>query len=357
MDLDELRKQINDIDERILALLNERAGIAKGIAEVKTKLGLPFYASGREAKVIGRLTRMNNGPFPDKSVQAIFREIMSATLALEKPIRIAYLGPEATFTHLAAIEKFGSSANFIPARSIKDVFSHVEHEWADYGVVPIENSSEGVVNYTLDMLIDSPLKICAELVLPISQFLLSKDTDLSKIDTVYSHPQVWGQCRIWMEENLPTAKHVEELSTSLAAQKASQNPGTAAIASFLAAKIYDLNILGSRIEDNVDNRTRFLVIGNNIGEPTGQDKTSIMFSIKDEVGALFNMLKPFGNHNLNLTKIESRPSRRQAWQYLFFVDFRGHISQMEAREALKELEGKCLLLKVLGAYPEDTSLG
>ncbi|MBI4652260.1 prephenate dehydratase [Candidatus Desantisbacteria bacterium] len=367
MELDELREKVDELDDKIIELLNKRLDLALCIGKVKHEKSLDFYVPSREQAILERIEKQNKGAFPDSSLKSIYREIMAAARFCQHPLKIAYFGPKATFTHMASIKQFGSSAAYIPVKSIKDVFMEVEHDRVDYGVVPIENSTEGVVNYTFDMFIDSNfktytddmfidsnLKIYAEIFLEISHYLLS-NSKISEIKKVYSHPQPLAQCRNWLETHLPNIKLIEVLSTAEAAIMASREKGTAAIASSLAAEIYSLKILAERIEDNADNFTRFLVIGKRINQKSKYDKTSIMFSVKDKVGALYNSLKPFEKYKINLTKIESRPSRKKVWEYIFFVDFNGHINSKKIQKALKELKKECVFLKVLGSYPEDIS--
>jgi chorismate mutase/prephenate dehydratase len=282
--------------------------------------------------------------------EAIYREIMSSSLSLEKSLDIAYLGPRASFTNLAAIKKFGSQVNYISCSNISEVFQRVEKGDCDYGVVPIENSIEGAVTHTFDLLVDSELKICSQILLEISHNLLS-NSPLSKVRTIYSNPQVFGQCRNWLMANLPRAELIEVASTTRAAQIATQKKDTACIASVLAAKVYNLRVLKKDIEDVPHNITRFLVISTTDVQQTGKDRTSILFSIKDRVGALLAMLTPFSQNNINLTKIESRPSKKKAWDYYFFVDLEGHRLDKRVTQALKQLEGRCKYLKILGSYP------
>ena len=275
---------------------------------------------------------------------------MSAALALEKPLTIAYLGPEATFTHLASISKFGASVSYISAATISEIFQAVDQKRADYGVVPVENSIEGAVTHSLDRFIDSDLKICSEILFEISHHLLSH-SPLKEIRRVYSNPQVFGQCRVWLETNLPRVELMETTSTTQAAQRAAREDGTAAIASKLAATLYNLPMVAQAIEDLAHNMTRFLVIGRELAAPTGRDKTSLLVSIKDKVGALYEMLTPIRRHRINMTKIESRPSKKKAWDYYFFIDFEGHVQDQKVKRMLEELEGKVRFLKILGSYP------
>jgi len=353
MELKSLREKIDEIDNQILRLLNQRTKASQEIAKLKEKARQEFYAPHREKKIVERLLKKNKGPLPQESLRGIFQEILNASRSIQKKLRVAYLGPEATFTHLAAVKNFGKYALFTPVKSIADVFSEVEKGRSDYGVVPIENSTEGVINHTLDMFVTSELKICSELLLEISHNLLSKASELREVKKIYSHPQAIAQSRNWIEDNLPNAELVETSSTARAAEMAEKDPEGAAIASRLAASLYDLKIIAERIEDNVQNFTRFLVIGKSFPAKSGQDKTSILFSIKDRVGALHDMLIPFRENNINLTKIESRPTKLRAWEYIFFVDFVGHVEDEDVKKALKQLEKECLLLKILGSYPRS----
>lgn len=345
-----LRKKIDEIDDQILTLLNKRARTTMEIAKVKKREKVEYYLPHREEEIYKRLKKRNRGPFPDKALEEVYREIISASRSLEKSLRIAYLGPKATFTHLASMTKFGSAPTYLPVKSIADVFSEVEKERADYGVVPIENSTEGVINHTLDMFIDSDLKIVSEILLEISHNLLSRSRS-KNIKKIYSHPQAVAQSRSWVENNLPDAKVIEVSSTARAAELAAREKDAGAIASKLAAKLYSLKIVASHIEDTRENVTRFLIIGRTLSKKTGRDKTSVMFSIKDRPGALHDMLRSFARERINLTKVESRPSKKKAWEYIFFVDFQGHTEDKKVKKALKELERKCLFLKILGAYP------
>lgn len=348
--LEKLRKEIDGIDEEILSSLNKRIELAKKIGQLKQAQNKVSYHPDREKEVYSRLKEKNKGPFPNKGLEAVYREIMSASLAVEGPLKVAYLGPEATFTHLAAKNKFGTSAQYLSVKSIADVFSACERQEANYGVVPIENTTEGVVTHTLDMFLDSNLKICSESLLDVSLYLLS-NSPISKIKRLYSHPQPFAQARAWLDNNLKDAERIEVSSTAQAAKLAGGEERSAAIATELAASIYGLDIIAERIEDRSDNCTRFLVIGQAESPPTGEDKTSILFSIKDKVGALYEMLLPFAKHGINLSKIESRPLRQQAWQYVFFVDLCGHKEEERVKKALGELEQGCVFLKILGSYP------
>jgi len=356
-----LRQKIDNIDNDILKLLNQRAGVTVDIGKLKIKESRPTFSPVRENQVYSRLKQANKGPLCSGSVEAIYREIMSGSRALQEKLKIAYLGPEATFTHIAALKKFGKSADYIGVNSISDVFTEVERQRADYGVVPIENSTEGAVNHTLDMFVDSDLQIYSEVYLPIKHYLLSKNKALSSIKRVCSHPQVFGQCRIWLETNLPRVELIEVPTTTRAAYrlvhpkdpKLAIRPikGEAAIASKLAAETYKLNILAPSIQDSSHNITRFLVIGKHEAEPTKNNKTSVVFSMKDKAGALHDVLVPFKRAKINLTKIESRPSKKKAWKYYFYVDMQGHIKDKKIKQAINQLDKHCKFVKVLGSYP------
>lgn len=350
MTIDELREEINKIDKEVLILLNNRAICARQIGELKQRDGLVTYHPAREEEIYRRLMTTNCGPLLPESIYAIYAEIISACRGIESPLKVAYLGPEATFTHLAARRKFGSSVEFVPVASIADVFIEVDKKRADYGVVPIENSTEGVITHTLDMFIESNLKICAEILLEISQCLLSK-SPLKEIKRVYSHPHAFAQVRQWLKSNLPAVEYIEVSSTAEASRRASIEPSSAAIGSELAAQVYSLNIIYKGIEDRIDNYTRFLIIGSSLVSRSGNDKTSVMFSVKDKVGALYAMLSPFAKHNVNLTKIESRPSKNTIWEYIFFIDINGHIEDDNVKKAIDDLQKDCLYLKILGSYP------
>lgn len=350
MDLDGWRKEIDRIDSQIVSLLNDRARAVMEVGKIKTADRDEFYAAHREKQVYEKVLNESRGDFPDKGLKAVYREIMSASLALEKALRVVYLGPPASFTHLASTKKFGSSVDYTWSKSPDEIFIEVEKERADYGVVPIENSTEGVVSRNLDLFVSSDLKICAEITLDVSHNLLSKG-EMKDIRRVYSHPQAIAQTKNWLRNNLPGAEVLEVFSTARAAELAGEDNEAAAISSTLAAEIYNLTILHEHIEDNINNVTRFLVIGKKYSQHTGKDKTSIMFSVEDKVGALHDTLTIFARLKINLTGIESRPTRRRAWEYLFFIDLEGHPDDSKIKLALKELEEKCQIVKILGAYP------
>lgn len=350
MNLPEIRKKIDALDDKIIELLNDRTKLALEIGKVKHKEGKEIYAPARESQIYEKIEKLAGGPLPDTALKAIYREIMSASIALEKDVTISYLGPEATFTHLASLSKFGSSVNYAPADSINGVFQEVEHGHADYGVIPVENSIEGAVNHSLDMFIDSDLKICSEILFPISHNLMSNSKQ-KDIKRVYSHPQVFGQCRAWIEKKLPNVDLIDTVSTTNAAKRAQQEDGSAAIASKLAATLYNLPILVENIQDFAQNMTRFIVMSRQIPPPTKRDKTSIIVSIKDKVGGLHEMLAPIRKSGINMTKIESRPSKKRAWDYYFFIDFEGHVQSPKVKKMLNSMEGKVKFFKVLGSYP------
>ncbi len=358
MTLPEIRRQIDALDQQLLALLNQRAELVHEVGEVKRAEKSEIYAPEREEQVLRSLVEKNaaqRGRLPEKSIRAIYREIMSASLALEKDLTIAYFGPAATNTHQAASSKFGASVEYVPQVSICDVFDVVARGHADYGVVPIENSTEGAVNHTLDMFMESDLRICAQILLKIENHLLSKVVR-EEIRTIYSHPQVFGQCRQWLRNHLPHVDLVEVSSTPRAAELAASEPRAAALAGRMAGEVYGLSVVTPSVQDIPNNTTRFLVIGQSASPPTGHDRTSLMFCVRDEPGALFHALEPFSRLGISMSKIESRPSKRKAWEYFFFVDVDGHATEPVVVEALAALEKHCTLLKVLGSYPKTVSV-
>jgi len=321
------------------------------IGSIKLQAGEEIYAPDRELAVLERLCKFNLGPITNDSLRAIYREIMSSALSLEKSMTIAYFGPEATFTHQAALRRFGSSLRYSAQKTIADVFNEVSKNRADYGVVPVENSTEGIVTHTLDMLVDSDLKIVAQIVLPIQQCLVG-NLKLPEIKRLFSHPQALAQCRGWIQKHLPEVEVIESSSTTRAAELVLSDTNSAAIASSLAADKYHLKVLERDIQDNSINATRFLVLGRQCSPATGRDRTSVMFSIADEVGALHRALAPFRRFKINMTKIESRPSKRKAWEYYFFVDCDGHTHEEKVAKAVEQLGKHCNFVKVLGSYPK-----
>ncbi len=352
MGLDDLRKKIDKLDDDVIKLLNERTKIVLEIGKLKKSEGGQVYSPSRESEVYTKIDKENRGPLPSDALKSVYREIMSAALSLEKQVKIAYMGPEASFSNLAALSKFGNSVEYVACDTIGDIFVEVDKGNADYGVIPVENSIEGAVSHSLDMFIDYDLKICNEIVFEINHNLLSNSA-LSSIKKVYSNPQVFAQCRAWLKANLPKVEYIDTSSTTVAAQRATREEGSAAIASKLASVIYNLNILAESIEDSPHNATRFLVIGKGISEPTGSDKTSIVCSIKDKVGALYGIIQPIFENGVNMTKIESRPSKKKAWDYYFFIDVEGHVYEEKIKKTLSQIEENVRLLKVLGSYPKQ----
>ena len=349
--LEKLRQDIDGIDQEILKLLNHRASLAVEIGREKKDRNVNCYSPEREKEVMENILRQNPGPLSNEALRVLYREIMSASRSLEEPLKVAYFGPLATFTHLAAIRHFGSSADFMPAESIKNVFEEVESGRTAFGVVPIENSNEGVVNYTLDMFVDSDLKIAGEIMLEISQNLLSVSGEAAKVKRIYSFLPATAQCKGWLEKNMPAVQIIDASSTAKAAEIASKDEEAAAIASEAAARLYNLKFVARDIEDGKHNFTRFLVISRDHPKMTGRDKTSILFSIKDRPGTLCDILSPLRKAGINLTRIESRPSRRKAWEYIFFMDMRGHIEDKPLKKAIERIKQDCLYLKILGSYP------
>ncbi len=350
MNLNDLRKKIDELDSNIIKLLNDRIAVVQEIGKTKKEFGEEIYVPSRERAIFEKITSINDGPLPNQSAHAIYREIMSASLALETDMKISYLGPEATFTHQAARGKFGASVEYVSSSSISEVFNRVQNRITDYGVVPIENSTEGAVTHTFDQFINTPLKICAEIYLPVSLMLLSK-YNMKNLDIIYSKQEVFGQCRQWLQSNLPNAELIPVESTTKAVYLAKENKNTAAIASATASDIYEVEILVDNIQDIHGNTTRFLVIGQNYGPSTGLDKTSIVFAVEHSVGALYKALSVLKEARINLSKIESRPSRNKAWEYYFFVDIDGHVEDKPVEKALNQLRKGCTLLTILGSYP------
>lgn len=351
--LSELRDQIDALDERIQGLISERAGLAQEVAKVKQESGSDdFYRPEREAEVLRRILEKNNGPLADEEMARLFREIMSACLALESPMSIAFLGPEGTFTQEAALKHFGHSVRTTPLGAIDEVFREVESGNAPFGVVPIENSTEGVVNHTLDSFVNSSLKICGEVELRIHHHLLSKSEDIKAVKQVISHQQSLAQCREWLDSNLPGLDRLSVSSNAEAAQRVTKDKSSAAIASKASAELYGLNILASNIEDDPDNTTRFLIVGRMETRPSGNDKTTLLVSGNNRPGTLFNLLTPLANNKINMTRIESRPSRKGTWEYVFFLDIDGHIEDDNVKKTLEELGQEAAFVKLLGSYPK-----
>ena len=365
MNISEHRKAIDKLDAHIVRLLNERTRHVLAIGDMKLKAGEEIYAPHRERTVLKRVCGLNQGPITNEQLRAIYREIMSSALALEKTMTIAYLGPEATFTHQAAIRRFGSSLRYSPQKTIADVFTEVSKKSADYGVVPVENSTEGVVTHTLDMFMDSDLKVVSQIVLPISYCLATKSPSVktAEIGRIYVHQQALGQCRSWVQKNLPNAEIIETSSNAQSAvnvayqavlkevRKLKAGFHSAAVTGTLAAEKYGLQILEQDIQDNADNATRFLVLGRQCSPPTGDDRTSLMLSVADKAGALHEAIAAFRRYKINMTKIESRPSKRKAWEYFFFIDCEGHAQDRKVAKAIQLLGRHCNFVKVLGSYP------
>ena len=354
--LDDLRRQIDEIDRQVQLLITARARVAQSVALVKgpDARAIDYHRPEREAQVLRAVVERNEGPLSDDEMVRLFREIMSACLAQEEPLKIAYLGPEGTFTQSAVYKHFGHSVRALPLATIDEVFHEVEGGGADFGVVPIENSTGGTVNHTLDNFLTSPLKICGEVEMRIRQHLLGNVDSLDKVVRVCSHPQSIAQCRAWLKQYLPDAELIEVSSNAAGARRARDEGGTAAIAGDAAAEVYGLEKLVADIEDRSDNTTRFFVIGRDIFPASGEDKTSLLLSTADtdDAGALHTLLKPLADNKVNMTRIESRPSRRRKWHYVFFVDVDGHAEEQAVATALKQLESKAQLFRVLGSYPK-----
>jgi chorismate mutase/prephenate dehydratase len=354
-DLGGIRERIDGIDVQIHALINDRARLAQlvGISKSASGKAVDFYRPEREAEVLRKALHRNDGPLRDEEIARLFREIMSACLAQQEPLKVAFLGPEGTFTQAAVLKHFGSSVRSLPLPAIDEVFHEVEGGVADFGVVPIENSSEGTVNHTLDMFLSSSLKICGEVELRIHHHLMGRMSTLADIRRVCAHPQALAQCRGWLDEHLPEAERIAESSNAEGARRARDERGTAGIASRAAAEIYGLTLLADEIEDRPDNTTRFLVIGRKLFSRSGVDRTTLLVSATgtDDAGALFRLLKPFAEHRVNMTRIESRPSRKRKWDYVFFIDVEGHVSDPPLAKALASLEKYASLFKILGSYP------
>lgn len=350
--LQSVRAEIDAVDEQLLALISRRAGLAQEVARIKREAGETgdFYRPEREAEVLRGVRQRNPGPLPDESVQRLFRELMAACLALQQPLKVAYFGPEGTYTHAAALKHFGHASQLSPRATIDLVFHEVEAGHVNYGVVPVENSTEGVVSHTLDRFMASPLQIVGEVELPVRHQLLGTGA-LDEVRKVYAHQQSLGQCRSWLGLHLPTVAKEAVVSNAEAAKLAAAEPGTAAIASEAAAEIYGLPVLAADIQDSAANTTRFLIIGQQSPPPSGEDKTSLVTSLSNRPGGLFKLLEPFAQRGVDMTRIESRPSRQGMWEYVFFIDILGHAEDPVVRQALAEVQTRASLLKILGSYP------
>ncbi len=351
-----LRERIDSIDQQLLRLFNERAQAALEVGEVKlgnaTEEPPVFYRPEREVQILERLMGQNRGPLPDKDVAGLFREIISCCLNLEQPLTVAYFGPEGTYTEAAAIKQFGHFATTTPVDSIDEVFRDVESGTVHYGVVPVENSTEGMVNHTLDCFLTSKVKICAEVEMPIHHALMRAEAGEGEVREIVSHAQSLAQCRAWLDRNYPGVQRTVAASNAQAAKMAAEDPGLAAIASERAAELYGLRLLATAIEDQSDNKTRFLVLGNQDVGVSGKDKTSILVSVRNEPGALLRVLEPFEANGISLTRIETRPARTGDWSYVFFIDFDGHVSSEAAQKALAAINSVAFEVRTLGSYPQ-----
>lgn len=351
--LADIRNRIDEIDEAVQKLVSERAECARKVAEIKQAQGDTehFYRPEREAQVLRAIQDRNKGPLSDEAITGIFREIMAVCLALEKPLKVSFLGPEGTYTHSAATKHFGSQIEAEPVSSIEEVFRLVEAGGADFGVVPIENSSEGVVNHTLDLFMKSSLTISGEVTLRIRHNLMSREIDLANIERVYAHQQTLAQCRLWLDINLPNAARIAVRSNSEAVIMAADYPGSAAIAGESASELYNLPILNADIEDEPDNTTRFVVIGHHSAPPSGTDRTSLLVFTQNKAGSLYSLLEPLAKRNISMSNIESRPSRRGVWEYVFFIDIDGHRDDKNVADAIAEIEQASAMVTILGSYP------
>jgi len=355
MSLDELRKKIDAIDQQLVELLNERARIVVEIGKLKNQTAGQIYAPDREKVVFEKIVKANKGPLPDKTLRAIWRELMSGSLFIERPLRIAYLGPEGSFSQAAALLKFGQSVDYEAVADIRSIFHEVSLGHSDLGVVPIENSTGGGVVETMDAFVDTDVMICGEIYMAIHHNLLANCL-LEEIEEIYSKPEVFTQCRNWLSATFKETKTIPVSSTAMAAKMAAEKKNAAAIGSAIAAELYGLNVICENIEDISNNITRFLIISKTDAKPTGDDKTSILFSTAHRAGALVDVLEVFRNRGLNLAKIESRPSRKRQWEYYFFVDFLAHRQDENVQNALEEAKKHCLQLSVLGSYPRNDNL-
>lgn len=351
VDLTGVRAQIDSLDDQMLELLAERAKIVGEVAQIKRDSGQPFYQPERERQIIERLRARSGGRFPEDAVIAVFREVMSACLALQKRLSVAYLGPQGSYSHLAARHLFGLAVDCHEGASLSGVVDQVRAKATDFGVVPVENSTEGGVSTTIDALIEGGVSLRKEFVLEVSHSLLSHAADLTLVERVYSHPQAFAQCRLWLARHLPHAQLVQTASTSLGARQAVDDPRGAALGSALAGEIYGLRVLARRVQDGEGNATRFLVIGHEDAPRSGADKTTIVFSVHDGVGALHAVLGAMADNKVNMTRIESRPSKQRAWDYVFVADLEGHREDAPIASMITTLEKRCPMVRVLGSYP------
>ena len=355
MSIEELRKKIDELDHQLVKLLNERARVVVEIGKLKTRTDKPVYSPDREKEVFARIAEANEGPLPDRCLVAIWRELMSGSFVLERPLRIGYLGPAGSFSHTASMLKFGQSVEYEPLADITSIFDEVSKGHCDLGLAPVENTMGGGVIETLDALIDSNVKVCAEVLMAIHHSLLG-NCSLEEIEKIYSKPEVFAQCRNWLSATFKEAQTVPVASTARAAQMAADEPKAAAIGSSVAAEIYGLRIICENIEDIANNITRFLVISREDARPTGEDKTAILFSTAHKAGALADVLDVFKRYNINMTNIESRPSKKRQFEYYFFVDFLGHRTDKNVQEGIEETRKHCLQLSILGSFPRATEL-
>ena len=352
--LADARARIDSIDRSIQELIAERAGWAQQVGKAKgpLKAAVEYYRPERESQVLRMVIDRNDGPLADEVLVRLFREIMSACLAQQEPLKVGYLGPEGTFSEQAVRKHFGHSAHGLPLSTIEEVFQEVENGDADFGVVPVENSGQGTIQITLDMFLTSQLKICGEVELRVRQYLLSRTGRIEDIERIYSHPQSFAQTKGWLRSNLPKAEKIAVSSNAEAARRARNADDAAAIAGEAAGHVYNLRkVIISPIEDRDDNTTRFLVLGRQFFPPSGHDRTSVLVFIKDQPGALFNVLNPFAKHGISMNRIESRPSHQAKWEYAFFIDLAGHVDDEPMKKALAELKKHAAQIKILGSYP------
>jgi chorismate mutase/prephenate dehydratase len=353
MTLDDLRRTIDNIDDQILALLERRADVARDVAVAKRDAHVATYDPERERQVLARLEAKSAGRFPPEAIRAVYREVMSACLAIQEPQKVAFLGPTGTFTHAAARDIFGLGVRYTEAATIDGVFDAIRRGEVQFGVVPIENSTEGAVTQAVDALIEGGAQIRGELVSAVSQCLMSLAPGITHIERVYSHPQALAQCRIWLAKNLAAAQLVQTASTTAAAREALADPAGAAIGSRLASELYGLPVLRDNVQDFAENATRFVILGADDAPRTGRDKTTLAFAVHDGRGALLRVLQIFDEHNINLTRIESRPSRQKAWDYVFLADLEGHREDANVARAIDLLRERCPMLRVVGSYPRQ----
>ena len=355
MGLERLREEIDILDMKIVELLNERAGVVKEIGEIKKRTNAQVYVPDREKQVYERITAHNKGPISNKCLMNIYRELMAGSLVLERSTKVSYLGPEGTFSYFAARDKFGSSVEYLPLNAIDTVFKEVANEHTDYGIVPVENTTEGGIRETLNMFIEYDVKVCAEIIMPIHHNLMA-NCKIDKIKKIYSKPQVFSQCRLWLANNFEKVDLLDVGSTTEAAIIAAKEKDSAAIAHSEVAKIYGIEILQHDIEDNPNNITRFFVLSREFSSPTGHDKTAVMCYVKNEAGALYNILEPFKKYKINLTDIEPLPTRKKAWDYCFYIDFAGHASDENVKNALEEVNKTCIDLNIIGSFPAGDAI-